>query len=123
LARILLQPRRGRRESRRMLRRVIFITCFTALGLAGCSPRCALDATDHWRSSADLEITRQIRQTLLAPNDLSLGAKNVTIVTNACDVTLRGVVANDDERRELVAIARAFAAGRRVSEDLEVQPD
>lgn len=106
-----------------MKRSRCFIATLIALTFAGCSPQHALDAMDHSHSDADIEVTRQIRQTLLAPNDLSLSAKNVTIVTRGGYVTLLGVVTSEDERRELVSIASSLAGRGRVSEDLEVWPD
>jgi osmotically-inducible protein OsmY len=106
-----------------MKRTLCCIAILIGLAFSSCSPRHALDATDHSHSDADLEVTRQIRQTLLSPNDLSLSAKNVTIVTRSGAVTLLGVVTSEDERRELVAIASSLAGRGRVSEDLEVWPD
>jgi osmotically-inducible protein OsmY len=106
-----------------MKRIVILITALAALTFTGCSPRHATDGTDPLQSDGDLEITRQIRQTLLEPNQLSLDAKNVTIVASAGHVELIGVVTSDDERREVLRIARAFAGDSRVSEDLEIRPD
>ena len=86
------------------------------------SPRGSYHERREQRIEILTEITRQIRQTLLEPNELSLDAKNVTIVTSAGHVTLIGVVTSDDERREVLRIARAFAGGGRVSEDLESGP-
>ena len=106
-----------------MKRMLCFVASLMGLLFAGCSPQHALDAMDHSRSEDDIEVTRRIRQTLLSPNDLSLSAKNVTIVTRDGDVTLLGVVTSEDERFELVEIASALAGRGRVSEDLEVWPD
>ena len=106
-----------------MKRTHCFMASLVGLMFAGCSPQPPLDAMDHSRSDSDIEVTRRIRQTLLSPNELSLSAKNVTIVTRDGDVTLLGVVTSEGERRELVAIAGSLAGRGRVSEDLEVWPD
>jgi len=102
---------------------VFLITSLAMLAFSGCTPRRQLDAMDPSHSTNDIEITRQIRQTLLEPNELSLSAKNVTIVTNSGDVTLVGRVTSDDERREVIQIARTFAGSARVNADLEVFPE
>ncbi len=99
------------------------VTSLTVLAFSSCSPQNTLDAMEQSHASTDLEITRQIRQTLLEPNDLSLSAKNVTILANAGDVTLLGIVRSERERHELVEIASVFASDGRVTENLEVWPD
>ncbi len=77
---------------------------------------------DQRENSTDLEITQKIRQEVIAADKLSINAKNVKIVTANRRVTLRGVVANEEEKRRVVAIAVKVAGEKNVSNMLEIAP-
>ncbi|HEY3498190.1 MAG TPA: BON domain-containing protein [Polyangiaceae bacterium] len=82
----------------------------------------ALTPMDQGENSADLKITQQIRQAVMADGSLSFTAKNVKIITNNRKVTLRGPVKSAAERASIEAAARKFAGPGMVDNQLEVAP-
>jgi osmotically-inducible protein OsmY len=86
----------------------------TAL-LGGCGER------DTMTSDADdREVVQRIRQALVADTTLSPLAKNVTVQTDDDSVTLRGSVANEQERAMVAAKAKQVAPERTVENELVV---
>lgn len=79
-----------------------------------------LEAEDQSNADADVELTRNIRRALTDDSTLSMNAHNVKIITAAGNVTLRGPVNSDAERRKVEAIAKQAAGGRPVVNELEV---
>jgi len=69
---------------------------------------------------SDLEITRQIRRSITADKGLSSYAKNVKIITQNGNVTLRGPVRSDDERRSIEAKAADVAGTGHVKNEIQV---
>jgi hyperosmotically inducible protein len=69
----------------------------------------ALTPTDQGENEIDRTITRKVRQGVMKNDSLSLSitAKNVKIIAMSSVVTLRGPVKNDEERSDIVTIARA----------------
>jgi|GEM_PF-1557463 Uncharacterized protein conserved in bacteria len=82
-------------------------------------PSLAVDPLDHSNKRSDIEITARIRSALVANDRLSTNAKNVKIVTRDGQVTLRGPVASDEEKRIIAELAAQAAPGR-VTDQLEV---
>ncbi|HYD01211.1 MAG TPA: BON domain-containing protein, partial [Phycisphaerales bacterium] len=80
------------------------------------------DAVDQSNKQADLDVTQAIRKAVLARDGMSMGAKNITIVTEMGTVTLKGEVASDTEKTTIGEIATANAAGRTVDNQLTVKP-
>jgi len=76
---------------------------------------------DQGNGSADLKITQQIRQAVVADGSLSFTAKNVKIITSNGKVTLRGPVNTDQERQAIDASARKVAGPTNVDNQLEVK--
>jgi len=72
-------------------------------------------------NEADLKITQQIRQAVVADDSLSTIAKNVKIITQGTTVTLRGPVNNAQERDSIAAKAGQIAGVSRVDNQLEVK--
>lgn len=120
-----------------------FILLGVALALAGCdrteasvsqAANAAADNTkknerdraatvspmDQGNSSADLGITKQIRQDVMKADALSTTAKNVKIITVDGMVTLRGPVKSDKEKTDIAAIAQAAAGVKHVDNQLEI---
>jgi len=81
----------------------------------------ALTPMDQNNNSADLKITQQIRQAVMADGSLSFTAKNVKIITQGGKVTLRGPVNNAQERSNIEAAARKIAGVTQVDNQLEVK--
>lgn len=75
---------------------------------------------DQQENAADLEITQKIRQAIIADTTLSVNAKNIKIITANRSVTLRGVIANADERKKIVTCANKVAGRQNVSDLLEI---
>jgi len=81
----------------------------------------ALTPMDQNNNSADLKITQQIRQAVMADGSLSFTAKNVKIITQGGKVTLRGPVKTDQERSNIEAAARKIAGVTQVDNQIEVK--
>lgn len=79
----------------------------------------SVDPLDQSNSRADVETTARIRSSLVANDRLSTNAKNVKIITREGQVTLRGPV-NSEEEKRIIADLAAEAAPGRVTNNLEV---
>ena len=79
----------------------------------------SVDPLDQSNSRADVETTARIRSSLVANDRLSTNAKNVKIITRDGQVTLRGPV-NSEEEKRIIADLAAEAAPGRVTNNLEV---
>src|SRR5262245_35301746 len=64
-----------------------------------------LTPEDQSSKPADVELTRRIREAVVADQSLSTNAHNIKIITLNGRVTLRGPVASDQERAKIVATA------------------
>ena len=71
-------------------------------------------------SAADREVTQRIRQSLVADQSLSASAKNVAIETDDDSVTLKGSVANEQERAAVAAKAKQAAPSKTIENELVV---
>lgn len=78
-------------------------------------------AQDQSASAGDRGLTRQIRQAIAADDSLSTSARNVTVITTDGVVTLRGPVANEQERNAVAAKAEGTAGVERLDNQLEVK--
>jgi len=76
---------------------------------------------DQSNSSADLKITQAIRQTLMRDSELSTTAKNIKIITDNGQVTLRGPVKNAQEKAKIDQLARSAAGGAKIIDQLDVK--
>jgi len=70
----------------------------------------------------DSDITQQIRQAIMKDQSLSTYAHNVKIITQNGQVTLKGPVRSDDEKRAVEAKATEIAGQNNVTSELEVKP-
>jgi hyperosmotically inducible periplasmic protein len=73
-------------------------------------------------NAADLDLTRRIRQSVMADKSLSTYARNVKIVTINGHVTLNGVVRSEEEKGTVESKAANIAGGDKVTDDLKVAP-
>ncbi len=76
---------------------------------------------DQSNRPEDLKITQDIRKAVMADDSLSMTAKNVKIITAGGNVTLRGPVNTDDEKKKIAALAKANAGQAQVIDQLEVK--
>jgi hyperosmotically inducible protein len=76
---------------------------------------------DQSNSSADLKITQAIRQALVKDSDLSNTAKNIKVITNNGQVTLRGPVKNAQEKAKISQLAKSAAGGAQIDNQVDVK--
>lgn len=81
----------------------------------------AVTPLDQGNSAADLDMTKKIREAVVADEALSSNARNVKIITKDGAVTLRGPVKDAAEKARVVAIARNVAGQAPVADQLEVE--
>ena len=68
------------------------------------------------------EITQQIRRALTSDKTLSTYGHNVKVITQNGQVTLKGPVRSDDEKRAIEAKANEIAGANKVTSELDIQP-
>ena len=71
-------------------------------------------------SKSDLELTQNIRKSLMADKTLSTSAHNVKVITNNGAVILKGPVATADEKASVEAKAKEIAGADNVKSRIEV---
>jgi hyperosmotically inducible protein len=71
---------------------------------------------------SDRDITQQIRQSIVKDKTLSTYAHNVKIVTQDGQVTLKGPVRSEDEKKAIEAKAAAVAGDGKVTSELNIKP-
>jgi hyperosmotically inducible periplasmic protein len=76
---------------------------------------------DQSNSSADLKITQDIRRALMKDSELSTTAKNIKIITDNGQVTLRGPVKSAQEKAKIDQLARSAAGGAKIDDQLDVK--
>jgi len=71
---------------------------------------------------SDRDITQQIRQSIMRDKSLSTYAHNIKIVTKDCQVTLKGPVRSEDEKKAIEAKAAEVARDGKVTSELNIKP-
>jgi hyperosmotically inducible periplasmic protein len=79
-------------------------------------------ADQQSNNPSDRDITQQIRKAIMKDKSLSTYAHNVKIVTQNGQVTLKGPVRSDDEKRTVEAKAAEIAGADKVNSELAVKP-
>ena len=79
-------------------------------------------ADQQKENQSDREITRQIRQAVVKDESLSTYAHNVKIITQNGEVTLKGPVRSEDEKRTIEAKAAEIAGENTVVNQLDIKP-
>ena len=120
-----------------MRRTLLILACVTGLSLAAMAAdeKTKTDNTatnerdrsgetktsgDQSNNSADLKITQAIRQALMKDGELSTTAKNIKVITENGQVTLRGPVKNVQEKARVDQLAKSAAGGARIVDQLDV---
>ncbi len=80
----------------------------------------AVTSGDQSNAQADLDATQLIRKAVIADDSLSTNAKNVKIITSKGVVTLRGPVANAEEKERIGQKAHNVPGVTRVDNQIEV---
>ena len=71
---------------------------------------------------SDRDITQQIRQSIMKDKSLSTYAHNVKIVTQDGQVTLKGPVRSEEEKKAVEAKATEVAGENKVTSQLDIKP-
>jgi hyperosmotically inducible protein len=79
-------------------------------------------ADQQKNNRSDSDTTQQIRQAIMKDKSLSTYAHNVKIITQNGQVTLKGPVRSDDEKRAVEAKATEIAGQNNVTSKLDVKP-
>jgi osmotically-inducible protein OsmY len=79
-------------------------------------------ADQQKENRSDRDITQQIRRSIVKDKSLSTYAHNVKIVTQNGQVTLKGPVRSEDEKRAVEAKATEVAGENKVTSELNIQP-
>lgn len=77
-------------------------------------------AEQQKNNRTDLELTRQIRRSLMSDKSLSLYAHNVKIITQDGTVTLKGPVRSADEKKTVERKAAEVAGDAHVKSQIEI---
>jgi osmotically-inducible protein OsmY len=73
-------------------------------------------------NASDQELTKKIRQSVMADKSLSTYAHNIKIISQNGAVTLKGPVKSDDEKKAIVAKAVAIAGSAdKVTDQISVK--
>jgi hyperosmotically inducible periplasmic protein len=79
-------------------------------------------ADQQKNNRSDREITQQIRQAIMKDKSLSTYAHNVKVITQNGQVTLKGPVRSEDEKRTVEAKAAEIAGETKVTSELDIKP-
>ena len=96
-----------------------YVTTLIGAALLSAAIGCGRDDATSM-SAQEREVAQRIRQTLVADESLSPSAKNVAIVADDDSVTLRGSVANEQERSTVAAKAKQAAPDKTIENELVV---
>jgi osmotically-inducible protein OsmY len=73
-------------------------------------------------NATDRDLTKRIRQSVMADKSLSTYAHNIKIISQNGAVTLKGPVKSDDEKRVIVAKAVAVAGSAdKVTDEISIK--
>ncbi len=75
---------------------------------------------DQSNSQADVDITQAIRKSIMK-QELSTNAKNIKVITQNGEVTLRGPVNSDAEVEKIIQLAKAVPSVKTLHNELEVK--
>jgi hyperosmotically inducible protein len=78
--------------------------------------------TAQTNNAADIDLTKRIRQSVIADKSLSTYAHNIKIVTAKGSVTLNGVVRSEEEKRVIEMKAATIAGKNNVTNELKAAP-
>ena len=81
----------------------------------------AMTAGQQSSAKSDVELTREIRRSVVKDDALSMMAHNVKIISVNGSVTLRGPVKTEQEKTVIASKAQAIAGAGNVDNQLEVK--
>jgi len=80
-------------------------------------------ADQQKNTPSDRDITKQIREAIVKDKSLSTYAHNVKIITQNGQVTLKGPVRSDEEKRAIEAKATEIVGENKVTNELDIKPN
>jgi osmotically-inducible protein OsmY len=80
-------------------------------------------ADQQKNTPSDRDITKQIREAIVKDKSLSTYAHNVKIITQNGQVTLKGPVRSDEEKRAIEAKATEIVGENKVTNELDIEPN
>ena len=83
----------------------------------------AVTADQQKENASDRALVKKIRQSLVSDKSLSMYAHNVKVVAQDGQVTLKGPVRSEDEKRSVETKATKIAGAGRVTNEITVAPD
>jgi len=83
----------------------------------------AVTADQQKQNASDLALVKKIRQSLMNDKSLSMYAHNVKVVAQGGQVTLKGPVRSEDEKKSVETKATKIAGAGRVTNEITVAPD
>ena len=83
----------------------------------------AVTADQQKENASDLALAKKIRQSLMNDKSLSMYAHNVKVVAQGGQVTLKGPVRSEHEKKSVEAKATKIAGAGRVTNEITVAPD
>lgn len=78
-------------------------------------------ADKQLNNHSDLQITKQVRQAIIADKSLSMYGHNIKVITRNGVVTLKGPVHSAEEKQALMTDAQSAAGGGTVSDQITVK--
>lgn len=82
----------------------------------------AVTADQQKDNAGDRELTRKVRRALMQDKSLSTYAHNVKVIAQGGQITLKGPVRSDDEKRTVEAKATEVAGAGHVTNQMSVAP-
>jgi hyperosmotically inducible protein len=79
-------------------------------------------ADQQKNDSSDLQLSREVRQSLVKDKSLSTYAHNIKVIAQNGKVTLKGPVRSDDERAAVLPKATQVAGEANVNDEMTVVP-
>jgi osmotically-inducible protein OsmY len=76
---------------------------------------------DQSNDPNDVKVTAAIRRAIVKDDSLSMTAKNIKIITNNGEVTLRGPVNTAEEKAKIEQLAKTASANAKIDNQLEVK--
>ena len=98
----------------------IYAAAPSPAGAAAQSQDATAGAAQQSEHPSDLALTRNIRRAVIKDKSLSMDAHNVTIITKAGKVTLKGRVKSDAEKQTVESAATNAAGPGNVNDQLTV---
>jgi osmotically-inducible protein OsmY len=71
---------------------------------------------------SDRELARQVRRSIMSDKSLSTSAHNLKVIAQNGQVTLKGPVRSEDEKKSIESKAAEIAGADKVTSDLAVKP-